>query len=270
MYLTKTINGVEICYDQAGYVEGSPVVMVSGWAHDMRLYDGMVPYLINKYRIIRFNWRGHAPRRDYTADFGVEEQVMDTIGILEALGVDKFYLISHSHGGWPALELAERLGKDRVLSLLMIDQIMSPPPPEFASGLRAMQDSETWIAARKALFDNWMSGSDNKPVQDHLIYCMGSYGQDMWSLSCRVIEGAYTAHGSPMHRMRKIANPPPIRHIFSHPLNSPEYRALHEEMAEENSWFTYTDLKGETHFPSVEIPKRVCEELESLVVTLGK
>ena len=267
MYLTKTINGVQICYDEAGYAEGPPVVLVSGWAHDMRLYDEMVPFLVKNHRVIRVNWRGHAPNRDYTDEFGVKEQVSDTIGLLHALGVDKFYLVSHSHGGWPALEIVDMLGKDRVLRLLMIDQIMSPPPPEFAAGLQTMQAPETWLAARKSLFDHWLAGSSHQGVHDHLTYCMGSYGHQMWALSCRVIEDAYGTHRSPMDRMRKIINPPPMRHVFSHPLNAPEYRQLHENFSKENPWFSFTDLEGETHFPSVEIPQKVCDELEDLIGT---
>jgi hypothetical protein len=64
--------------------------------------------------------------------------------------------------------------------LLMIDQIMTPPPPEFAVGLQAMQAKETWKATRQALYDSWMAGSDNKAVED-LIYSFGGFGHSMWS-----------------------------------------------------------------------------------------
>ena len=132
--------------------EGPPVVLVSGWAHDMRLYDDMVPYLVEKHRVIRINWRGHAPNRDPIGDFGVEEQVSDTISLLNTLGVDQFYLVSHSHGGWPALEIADRLGKGRVRRLLMIDQIMIPPPPEFQTSLKAIQAPDTWQSSTQEPF----------------------------------------------------------------------------------------------------------------------
>lgn len=265
MYLTKTINGVEICYDEAGFSDTPAIVLVSGWAHDMRVYDGMLPYLTPKHWVVRVNWRGHGPDRNYVDDFGVKEQVEDTIGLLQALDVGQFYLVSHSHGGWPALEIADKLGKDRVLALLMIDQIMTAPPPEFVAGLKAMQAPDTWRAEREGLFKHWLAGSKNKAVHDHLTYCMGSYGFRMWSLSCRVIENAYEAQHSPMSRMRKMAHPPPIRHVFSHPRDSSDYRRLHQDLSNEHSWFSYADLKGETHFPSLEIPQKVCEQLEDLI-----
>jgi len=269
MLLTQRINGVEIAYDESGFSDGPAVVLLSGWAHDLRLYDEMLPLLAPNHWVIRVCYRGHGPSRDPLGDFGVEEQVKDTLALLDSLEVKQMYLISHSHGGWPALELADKLGPERVLCLMMIDQIMTSPPPEFASGLKAMQGKDTWRAARKGLFENWLGGSKNKAVHDHFKYCMGSYGHFMWGLSCRVIENAYQQHGSPMERMKKISNPPPIRHIFSHPKNNPEYRKLHEDFAKEHAWFSYTDLKGETHFPDLEIPDTVVGELEDMIGQLA-
>lgn len=265
MYLTKKVNGVEICYDECGTAGGPALVLLSGWAHDLHLYDELLPYINHKYWIIRVCWRGHGQTRDDVGDFGVNEQVYDTLGLLDSLEVDKFYLVSHSHGGWPALEILDQLGKDRVLFLLMIDQIMTSPPPEFAAGLETMQAKETWKTARQSLYDSWAAGSDCKEVQNHFIYSFGSFGHRMWALSCRVIASAYQAHGTPMSRMEAIKNPPPIRHIFSHPLNKPEYRDLHEVFNQTHSWFSYADLKGNTHFPSLELPGKVAEQIDDLV-----
>ncbi|KIW13928.1 hypothetical protein PV08_06709 [Exophiala spinifera] len=262
---TKTINNVEIAYDESGYAAGPPIVLLTGWAHDMGLYDEMLPLLVPQHRVIRMCWRGHGPNRMGIPDFGVEEQVLDVIGLLSALDVDQFYLVSHSHGGWPALELADRLGKSKVLCLVMIDQIMTPPPPAFAQGLQAMQSKATWLRARQELFDHWLAGSSNKAVHDHFYYNMGRFGYQMWSLSCRVIAEAYKTHGSPLDRMSRITDSPPIRHVFSHPRQSPEYRKLHEDFASEHAFFSYADLEGETHFPDLEIPQKVVDQIEDLI-----
>ncbi|KPI44658.1 1H-3-hydroxy-4-oxoquinaldine 2,4-dioxygenase [Cyphellophora attinorum] len=267
--LTKHLNGVEIGYDMSGYASGPPVVLLTGWAHDMRLYDQMLPLLVPKHRVIRVNYRGHGPSHDPIPDFGVEEQVADILALLESLHVQQFYLVSHSHGGWPALELADRLGKQRVLCLLMIDQIMTSPPPAFASGLQAMQAKDTWLEARQGLFENWLSGSTNAAVLDHFYYSMGSFGFEMWSLSCRVIADAYGKHGSPMDRMSKLGEPPAIRHVFAHPRNDAQYEQLHVDFAAKHHFFSYTHLSGETHFPDIEIPEVVVAELESLIHESG-
>lgn len=277
MLLTKKVNGVEIAYKDSGFAEGPAIVLYTGWCHDTSLYAGVVPYLATKYRVIEMNWRAHGPNRDPIPDFGVEEQFQDSAGLLEQLEVDQFYIISHSHGGWVALETADRLGRGRVLGVLMIDQIMTNPPPGFATDLQGMQTKTTWRAARKSLFDDWLPptcssvdiSSSSKPVQDHIVYSLSSFGFDLWSLSCRVIYGAYSAHGSPMGRMKKMAagspSMPPIRHVFSHPLDKPSYRQLHVDFARENPWFSWCDLQGQTHFPSLELPGKVAEQLEEVI-----
>lgn len=262
---TKQINGYEIGYAEAGYASGPPVVLLTGWAHDMGLYDEMLPLLVPKHRVIRMCWRGHGPRRDDIPDFGVEEQVQDAIALFDALGVNDMYLVSHSHGGWPALELTDRLGASRVRCLVMIDQIMTSPPPEFSAGLQAMQGADTWVQARKELFEHWLADSDNKAVQNHLYHNLGGFGHSMWSLSCRVIEKAYKTHGSPMGRMNAIKDAPPIRHIFSHPLQAPDYRQLHKDFQEQHPFFSFADLEGKTHFPDLEIPEKCVEQIEELI-----
>lgn len=264
MYLTKNINGIEICYDECGTADRPALVLLTGWAHDLRLYDEILPYLSTNYWVIRVCWRGHGHSRNIIDDFGVKEQIDDTLGLLDSIGVKKFYLVSHSHGGWPALGIIEKLGKERVLFLLMIDQIMTSVPPEFDAGLQAMQAKGTWKAARQGLYDSWTQGSANQAVQDHLVYSFGGFGYQMWALSCRVIAGAYQEHDTPMRLMEKINDPPPIRHIFSHPRSNPEYRKLHQEFSQKHKWFSYTDLNGETHFPSLEVPGRVAEQIDDL------
>lgn len=98
-FSSKTNNGVEIGYDKSGYdelgyVDSPAVVLLSGWAHDLSFYDCMFPHLESKYKVIRVNWRGHVPNQKYTADFGVEEQVTNTIELLKALNVKQFHLVS--------------------------------------------------------------------------------------------------------------------------------------------------------------------------------
>ncbi|KAL2810908.1 Alpha/Beta hydrolase protein [Aspergillus granulosus] len=270
MLLTKTINGTEISYDTSGYATGPPLVLLTGWAHDIQLYDLLLPHLAHKYNVIRINWRGHSPSRDPIPDFGVDEQVSDTIALLDALDVPTFHLVSHSHGGWAGLGLVDKLGPSRVLSLFMIDQIMTDPPAEFASGLAAMQDKNGWKSARQALFDNWLAGSNHPAVRDHFAYSFGKFGYDMWALSCRVIAGAYGAHGNPMQRMEKIAESGrivPIRHVFSHPADNVAYRVRHEEFQAGGGkeWFSWRDLGGPTHFPTLDCPETVAGEIDAFV-----
>ncbi|MBF6420919.1 alpha/beta fold hydrolase [Nocardia farcinica] len=267
MLNTYRINGVEIGFDDQGYAPDRPaIVLLPGWGHDHRAFDRMLPHLRPHHRVIRVCWRGHGIDRTLVGDFGVAEQVSDTIGLLDALEVERFVPLSHAHGGWAAMDIADTLGADRVPALLLMDLIMTPPPPEFAAGLRALQDERTWRAAQRGLLDSWLAGSTDQAVLDHVRYEAGGHGFDMWARSGRVIETAYATWGSPMGRLDKFTEPRPVRHIYSHP-ESAEYDAVHAEFRRTHPWFSYTRLDGHTHFPGIELPERVTTELFDLIGT---
>lgn len=138
MITTKTVNGVQIAFDDQGHEPGPVFVTLSGWAHDLRAYDGMLPYLRAAQRTVRVCWRGHGPDRNLVGDFGIDEMAADTIGLLDALEVDSFVPIAHAHGGWAALEIADRLGAQRVPAVMILDLIMTPAPPEFVTALHGI------------------------------------------------------------------------------------------------------------------------------------
>ena len=44
---------------------------------------------------------------------------------------------------------------------------MTPPSPDFAAGLAAIQDPDHWIEARQGLYDVWLNGHRHERVQRH-------------------------------------------------------------------------------------------------------
>lgn len=264
MITTKTVNGVQIAFDDQGHEPGPVFVTLSGWAHDLRAYDGMLPYLRAAQRTVRVCWRGHGPDRNLVGDFGIDEMAADTIGLLDALEVDSFVPIAHAHGGWAALEIADRLGAQRVPAVMILDLIMTPAPPEFVTALHGIQDPERWKEGRDGLVQSWLAGTTNQAVLDHVRYDSGGHGFDMWARAGRVIDEAYRTWGSPMRRMEALAEPCAIRHVFSHPKIG-EYDALHDDFAARHPWFSYRRLGGETHFPGIELPQQVAAEAIDLL-----
>ncbi|MGA4844222.1 alpha/beta fold hydrolase [Streptomyces sp. G45] len=266
MMNTMTLNGVEIGFDDQGYAfDGPTLVLLPGWAHDLRAFDRLLPYLRTEHRVVRVCWRGHGPdRTPLAADWGVEEQVDDTIALLDALEVESFVPVSHAHGGWVSMGMAERLGAARVPRLLLLDLIMTPPPAEFTAAVRALQSRDTWRQAREDLLRSWLDSSDNEPVRQHTLFEAGGHGFDMWARSGREVERAYATWGSPMDRLAALTEPRPVRHVFSHP-KAPEYDEIHARFQERNPWFSYRRLNGETHFPGIELPEEVAAEIRTLL-----
>lgn len=55
-----------------------------------------------------------------------------------------------------------------------------------------------------------------------------------------------------------------VHHIFCRPGRT-AYDDLHDEFRARNPWFSYARLDGTTHFPQLELPLRVAEELRDLL-----
>ncbi|WP_084464953.1 alpha/beta fold hydrolase [Microtetraspora fusca] len=267
MMNTMTVNGVQIGFDDQGFGPGPVLVLLTGWGHDLRAYDRLLPHLRTDHRVVRVCWRGHGPDRTPLPDFGVAEQVEDTIALLDALEVGSFVPVSHSHGGWAAMDIADRLGRDRVPGVVLLDMIMTPAPPEFVAGLHAIQNEDTWLAGRDGLLRSWLDGSDNEAVRHHVLYECGGHGYAMWARSGREIENAYATWGSPMGRLEKLAEHRPVRHVFSHPKLA-AYDEHHERFRARNPWFGYRRLDGETHFPGIELPEQVAAEIRDLLTEI--
>ena len=81
-----------------------PWVMLShGLATDMSMWDELAEALSDRYRVLRYDARGHgesaAPAGDYTLDM----LVADAAGILDALGVEQTHFAGLSMGGMIAI-----------------------------------------------------------------------------------------------------------------------------------------------------------------------
>ncbi|MFC9787124.1 alpha/beta fold hydrolase [Rhodococcus sp. NPDC127528] len=257
------VDGHAISYDRHGDPANPAVVLLSGWCQDHRLFDPLVPHLADDHHVVRIDWRGHGTDRRPVPDFGPEEQAIDTIAVLDALDIETFVPLSTSHGGWANMELSDRLGSTRVPASIVVDWIMTPASPEFIENLASSRDADRWRQARQDLFDLWLNGSENAAVRNHLDNEMAAFDYEMWARSCDVIAQAYGRWGSPLARMDKLAEPRPVKHLFSQP-TAPEYLQAQQDFQEAHDWFSFRMLGGETHFPTLDSPALVADEIRAV------
>ncbi|KAF5643427.1 dioxygenase [Fusarium tjaetaba] len=241
------------------------IVCLPGLGQDHRCYQYILPFLVGKYRVIRILWRNRGATSEAAGKWTVEDQVNDTIAVLGTLQVQKFIPISHFQGGWCAMEMAARLGRQRVPAVLLTDFILTRPSAEFIKNLQMMQNKETWQQVQALLIKKWLNNTSNRNVLNHCENDLDTNGFDNWSYFCWVVEKNYQRWGSPMERLEAIKDPPLVRHVFSHPKEE-AYLAEHEEFARKHpDWFSFARLRVESHFSVVELPEAVSLQLSRLV-----
>jgi 3-oxoadipate enol-lactonase len=120
-------NGIAVSYRLEGPA-GAPVIMLSNsFLTDYGMWDFQVPAFAAKYRVLRYDPRGHGDTQASLPPYSVDMLVADVIGLLDVLGIGQVHFLGLSMGGVVAQLLASR-HPDRLLSLLLSDTACHLPP----------------------------------------------------------------------------------------------------------------------------------------------
>ena len=89
--------------------EQGPCVMLShGLATDLSMWDELTEALKDRYRVLRYDARGHGASAAPAGDYTLDQLVDDAAGILDALDVKQTYFAGLSMGGMVGLSLMIR------------------------------------------------------------------------------------------------------------------------------------------------------------------
>jgi pimeloyl-ACP methyl ester carboxylesterase len=98
-----TDDGVKLHYEEAG--RGTPIVFVHEFAGDLRSWEPQMAHFSRRYRCIAYNARGYPPS-DVPESFErySQERARDDVrAMMDALGVERAYVVGLSMGGFATL-----------------------------------------------------------------------------------------------------------------------------------------------------------------------
>ena len=97
--------------------EGAPwITLVTGIANDVTMWDSQVSALTPRYRVLRYDLRGHGRTAATPGSYSIASLGQDLVGLWDALGVRKSHLVGLGLGGSISLGVALD-HPDRLLSL---------------------------------------------------------------------------------------------------------------------------------------------------------
>lgn len=97
-------NGIEMYYEVHG--EGTPLVLISGLGYSMWEWHRMLPYLEKHFQVITLDNRGAGQTEKPAGPYTASMLAADTVGLLDALDVEKAVVMGHSMGGFIAQAIA--------------------------------------------------------------------------------------------------------------------------------------------------------------------
>ncbi len=123
-----TANGLNINYTFDGPDNAPVVTMSNSLASNLSMWDPQIPALASRYRVLRYDTRGHGQTDAPPGPYSLEELTEDVRALLQALGISQTHFIGLSMGGMIGQMLA--LKYPHMLRSLVLCDTMSRVPPD--------------------------------------------------------------------------------------------------------------------------------------------
>jgi pimeloyl-ACP methyl ester carboxylesterase len=113
------VGDLDIAHKQLGNASNYPIVLINGCCTPMDMWSPtLLKQLSSNRSVIIFDNRGAGESAVGTKEFSINQFANDTIGLLDALGIDKADVLGSSMGSFIAQEIALKY-PDRVNNLLL-------------------------------------------------------------------------------------------------------------------------------------------------------
>lgn len=152
------VNDISIHYEIDG-PEKAPVIACSHClSGSLHVWDDQVRMLKDKYRVLRFDTRGHGESSAPEGPYTMEMLSDDVIGLFDALGIERAHFMGISMGGMMTQTLALNY-PERFLSLILCDTAAAVPKeaaPIWADRIRTAEEKGMAALADDTI-NRWLS-----------------------------------------------------------------------------------------------------------------
>jgi len=140
-----TANGITMNYTLDGPASGPVITLSHSLATDLAMWDPQLPMLTSRYRVLRYDTRGHGGTDAPPGAYSLEELTEDVRALLQALGIGRTHFMGLSMGGMIGQMLA--LQYPHLLQSLVLCDTMSRVPTE----AKPMWEERITVAARQGM-----------------------------------------------------------------------------------------------------------------------
>jgi len=150
------VNGVQIAYRFDGPPGGRVVLMSNSLMSSYDMWDWTVPALADRYRVLRYDTRGHGRSSTPPGPWSIAALADDAAGLLDALGIGSAHFVGLSMGGMVGQQLGARFPA-RVLSLSLCDTASEMPPREMWEERLAIARSQGIAGLAEGTLKRWFT-----------------------------------------------------------------------------------------------------------------
>jgi 3-oxoadipate enol-lactonase len=198
----SAINGIVLHFSDTGPRGDAPTLVFSNsLGTDLRAWDRLAALLADRFRIVRYDKRGHGLSQVRPAPYQIDNHIADLAGLLDHLALDRVVLCGLSVGGLIAQGIAARQ-PERLQALILCDTAAKIGTADmWASRIEAIEQGgieavadlviERWLSAafRSSRPDEtagWRNMVVRTPVEGYLGTCTAIRHADLSAEASRI------------------------------------------------------------------------------------
>jgi 3-oxoadipate enol-lactonase len=152
------VNGVDLAYRFDGPAGGRMVMMSNSLMSDHTMWDVTIPALTDRYRVLRYDTRGHGLSGTTPGPYSIGMLADDAVGLLNALGIQQVHFVGLSMGGMIGQQVGARY-PERVYSLSLCDTASEMPPRAMWEERLATARSQGIPGLLEGTIQRWFTGA---------------------------------------------------------------------------------------------------------------
>jgi len=149
-------NGIDISYRFDGPADAPVLMLSNSLLTDYGMWDMQMPAFAARYRVLRYDSRGHGGTQATPGSYTMALLVADVVGLLDALGLARVHFLGLSMGGMIGQLLAAQPG-DRLLSLCLSDTACQMPDAAAWDSRIALAQAKGTSAFVGPMTERWLT-----------------------------------------------------------------------------------------------------------------
>ena len=145
-----TRDGVRLYWKLDGDDAAPALVLLNSIGTDMALWEGCIPALSQRFRVLRIDTRGHGAADAPSGDYDLPMLAADMVAVMDAAGIARAAVAGVSLGGMIAMQLALDY-PDRVTALALVCTSATMDPAAWAQRIATVRADGTEAIADLAM-----------------------------------------------------------------------------------------------------------------------
>ena len=243
------VNKVVHYYTVEGADDASTLVFSNSLGSDHRIWDPVLPYLRDKFRIVRYDQRGHGLSDAVPAPYAIRDFIEDLAGLVDSLSIDNALVCGLSVGGMIAQGLAASYPQ-HVGALVLCDTAMQIGPASIWDERIAAIQKDGIGALTDPIMDRWFTRAfrdERTTEQRGYINMLERTPVEGYIGTCRAIRDA------DLHNAASSINRPTLVLCGDQDMATPP--SLARELADAVTGAKFSLIEGAAHITCVEQPE---------------